>query len=218
MANGHMPGVEESWRVLRIMGEFVNSIDTLSEIKRAVTIFGSARLKEDNPYYKCAQKTAALLVKKGFSVITGGGPGIMEAGNRGARDEKGESIGLNIELPFEQQPNPYISKLLSFRYFFVRKVMFLKYTKAIVIFPGGYGTLDEMFESLTLIQTNRIHKMPVILVGKDFWSKIIDWIKEKLVDDGYISPEDIYLFKLVETPEEIIEIIDSQLGRSGIVS
>lgn len=218
MANGHMPGVEESWRVLRIMGEFVNSTDTLSEIKRAVTIFGSARLKEDNPYYKCAQKTAALLVKKGFSVITGGGPGIMEAGNRGARDEKGESIGLNIELPFEQQPNPYISKLLSFRYFFVRKVMFLKYTKAIVIFPGGYGTLDEMFESLTLIQTNRIHKMPVILVGKDFWSKIIDWIKEKLVDDGYISPEDIYLFKLVETPEEIIEIIDSQLGRSGIVS
>ncbi|MDR0331806.1 MAG: TIGR00730 family Rossman fold protein, partial [Chitinispirillales bacterium] len=164
------------WRIFRIMSEFVEGFETLSKLNACVTIFGSARTPEDHPHYKLAVETASAVSRAGFGVITGGGPGIMEAANRGAHKEGGASIGLNIQLPFEQTPNPYIKTPLNFRYFFVRKVMFLKYTTAVIIMPGGFGTLDEMFETLTLVQTEKVNPIPVILMGKSFWKGLIDWL------------------------------------------
>ena len=202
-----MPDIEESWRVLRIMGEFVNSFDELSSVRNAVTIFGSARTKKDSEQYKKAEKTAELLVKNGFAILTGGGPGIMEAGNKGAYEANGESIGLNIKLPYEQYPNPYIKRLLNFRYFFVRKVMLLKYSKAVIVFPGGFGTMDELFETITLIQTKKVPKLPVVLVSKKFWEGAISWIKDRLIEDKMIDPDDINLFAVVDEPEEVIDYI-----------
>ncbi|PIW63627.1 MAG: TIGR00730 family Rossman fold protein [Candidatus Omnitrophica bacterium CG12_big_fil_rev_8_21_14_0_65_50_5] len=199
--------MEDPWRVFRIMSEFVDGFHEMSDIGPAVTIFGSARTASDHRWYKDAEKTARLLVKEGYAVITGGGPGIMEGANKGTMESAGQSIGLNIDLPFEQKPNPYIAQLIHFHYFFARKVMFLKYAKAFVIFPGGYGTLDELFESLTLMQTKRMDKFPVVLYDSKFWKGLMDWIKGDLVDVKNISPEDVDLFTLVDSPEEVANVI-----------
>lgn len=198
---------EDPWRVFRIMAEFVDGFHELSEVGPAVSIFGSARTKTSNQWYKQAEKTAELLVKEGYAVITGAGPGIMEAGNKGAKQAKGESIGLNIDLPFEQKPNKYITELIDFHYFFCRKVMFVKYASAFVIFPGGYGTLDEFFESVTLIQTHRLGKFPVILYGSKFWGGLIDWLKQSVLKEKNIDPEDMDIFQVVDKPEDVIKII-----------
>ncbi|MBF0384836.1 MAG: TIGR00730 family Rossman fold protein [Candidatus Omnitrophica bacterium] len=200
--------MEDPWRVFRIMSEFVNGFDDLSHVKKAVTIFGSARTDSNDPMYKLTRETAELFGKKGYSIITGGGPGIMEAGNIGAVDACAESIGLNIELPFEQKPNAYINNLIGFHYFFVRKVMFLKYAKAFLIFPGGYGTFDEMFECLTLAQTGRMPKVPIIFFGKDFWEGIMNWLKTTVLTEQKISPEDLDLFKIVESSKEALDIVN----------
>jgi len=199
--------LEDPWRVFRIMAEFVEGFDQLSEIGNAVSIFGSARTKRTDKFYKMADQTARLLVKEGYSVITGGGPGIMEAGNKGAVAAQGESIGLNIDLPFEQKANPYITTLINFHYFFCRKVMFVKYAKAFVIFPGGFGTLDEFFESVTLIQTRRIPRFPVILVGRDFWKDLVAWLKNTVAKEKNISPEDVEIFRIVDKPEDVVKEI-----------
>ena len=213
------PG-EETWRVFRIMAEFVEGFEELAAIGPAVSIFGSARSQPDSKYYQMAVETAKLFAKAGFTVITGGGGGIMEAANKGALESKGKSIGLNIDLPTEQLPNEYQNLTLNFRYFFCRKVMFLKYAHGFVVFPGGYGTMDELFESLTLIQTLRQAYFPVILVGSDYWSGLIEWIKEKVLNENKnISPEDIDLFKIVDEPKEIVKIITDfkkKNGRSGL--
>ena len=199
----------ESWRLFKIMGEFVEGIDTLHDLGPAVSIFGSARTAQDHPDYKKAQDVAALFANSGYAVITGGGPGIMEAANRGAAEQKGQSVGLKINLPFEEKGNPYLTSQVQFDYFFVRKVMFVKYAQAYIIMPGGLGTLDELFETLTLVQTRRIRQMPVILMGSDFWGGLLDWIKERLLADQLISPEDIGLFHLVDQPEQALEIVQS---------
>jgi hypothetical protein len=197
----------DTWRVFRIMGEFVEGFDELATVTRGVSIFGSARTLPDSPHYQAAQETAALLVRAGFAVITGGGPGIMEAANRGAYEAKGVSIGCNIELPFEQKPNPYQTRSLTFDYFFVRKTMFVKYSTAFIIFPGGFGTLDELFEALTLIQTRKIRNFPVVLVGKQFWSGMMDWLNEVLLAEKTISAQDLVLLHLTDSPAEAVEII-----------
>lgn len=198
----------ESWRVLRITGEFVDAIDTLYKLPPAVSVFGSARLPEDNEYYKSAQECGKLLVEAGFAVITGGGPGIMEAANRGAYEAKGTSVGLNISLPQEQQANPYQTVEIDFRYFFIRKVMFVKYARGFIIFPGGFGTLDEFFESLTLMQTLKIKPFPVVLVGTAYWSSLVDWMKTRLVDMfGTIEGCDLDLFTIVDDPAEAVKIV-----------
>jgi uncharacterized protein (TIGR00730 family) len=189
------------------MAEFVEGFEALEKTKNGITVWGSARVKEDNIWYKKAVKTGELLVKEGYSVITGGGPGIMEAANKGASLANGDSIGLNIELPHEQKPNPYIKTLISFKYFFTRKVMFLKYTKGFIIFPGGYGTLDEFAETITLIQTRRIHKFPIVLMGKEYWEGLLNWLDKRLLVDDYIEKQDLNLFQVAEEPEEAIEII-----------
>jgi uncharacterized protein (TIGR00730 family) len=199
--------LEDPWRVFRIMAEFVDGFDQMSNIDKAVTIFGSARTKKTEHMYAMAEKTAALLVKDGYMVITGGGPGIMEAGNKGAMEAGGESIGLNIDLPFEQKPNPYVKTLINFHYFFCRKVMFVKYAKAFVIFPGGFGTLDELLESLTLIQTKRIGKFPVILFGSSYWNGLLVWLKDVVLKERNISPADMDAFRVVDTPEAVIKEI-----------
>jgi len=199
--------VEDPWRVFRIMAEFVEGFDELSDIGPAISIFGSARTSEKDPMYKDTVKTAQLLVKEGFAIITGGGPGIMEAGNRGACHKKGQSIGLNIDLPFEQKPNEYIEKLINFHYFFCRKVMFLKYAKAFVIFPGGFGTMDELFESLTLIQTKRMEKFPVILYGSKFWKGLEKWLEDSVLKAGNICAKDLKIFRTVDKPEEVVRVI-----------
>lgn len=199
--------IEEPWRVFRIMSEFVDGFYRLSQIGPAVTVFGSARTHRGQKYYRLAEQTAGLLVKEGFAVITGGGPGIMEAANKGASMAGGDSIGLNIELPFEQKPNPYVKTLFNFHYFFSRKVMFVKYAKAFVIFPGGFGTMDEFFESITLIQTNRIERFPVVLVGKSFWQGMIVWLKEALLKEGNVAPSDLDLFKIVDHPKDVVNVI-----------
>ena len=199
-----------SWSIFKIMSEFVEGYETLAKIGPSISIFGSARTEESHPHYEMARKTARLLAEQGWGVITGGGPGIMEAGNRGARDVKGKSIGLNINLPFEQYANEYIDadKLINFDYFFVRKVMFVKYCQGFVVLPGGFGTLDELFEALTLVQTNKKAKYPIILVGKEFWSGLLDWIQNTMLNENkYISPEDMFLFKVVDTPEQAVEEI-----------
>lgn len=201
----------DSWAIFKIMSEFVNGYEKMGRIGPCVSIFGSARTPKSDPYYKLAEEIAFKVSEAGYGVITGGGPGIMEAGNKGAHLGKGTSVGLNIDLPFEQHFNPYIDndKNLQFDYFFVRKVMFVKYSQGFIIMPGGFGTLDELFEAITLIQTKKIGKFPIILVGSDFWSGLIDWI-EKVVLEKYtnISPNDMNLIKLVDTADEVVEIVD----------
>jgi|TARA_Y100000385_G_scaffold151468_1_gene157058 hypothetical protein len=201
----------DSWAIFKIMGEFVNGFEKMSKIGPCVSIFGSARTQADAPYYKLSTDIASAIVKAGYGVITGGGPGIMEAGNKGAHLAGGTSVGLNIDLPFEQHNNPYINpdKSLDFDYFFVRKVMFVKYSQGIVVMPGGFGTLDELFEAITLIQTKKIEKFPVILVGVSFWSGLLQWIKTTLLERfETISPKDLDLIHLVDTSAEVIEILD----------
>lgn len=197
----------DSWAIFKIMAEFVEGYEKLSKIGPCVSIFGSARSKPENQDFKLAEEIAYQLTQHGFGVITGGGPGIMEAGNKGANRGKGTSVGLNIELPFEQHDNPWIDsdKNLDFDYFFVRKVMFVKYSQGFVVMPGGFGTLDEFFEALTLIQTNKIGKFPIVLVGTDYWSGLLDWLKKTLVKDGKISPDDLDLFRLVDTAEDAVQ-------------
>ncbi|MEC5394156.1 TIGR00730 family Rossman fold protein [Bergeyella sp. RCAD1439] len=195
---------KDSWMIFKIMSEFVDGYEKLAKIGPCVSIFGSARLKEDDPYYQMAVDIAERITQLGFGIITGGGPGIMEAGNKGARKAGGKSIGLNIELPFEQHFNPYIDKNYSmdFNYFFVRKVMFVKYSQGFIVMPGGFGTLDELSEALTLIQTYKIAKFPIILVGSEFWEGLLDWFKSTLVKKGMIAEEDLNLFRVVDTAEE----------------
>ncbi len=197
----------DTWRVFRIMGEFVEGFDDLATITRGVSIFGSARTPADNPQYKAAQETAALLSRAGFAVITGGGPGIMEAANKGAFEAGGISIGCNIELPFEQFANRYLTRSLTFKYFFVRKTMFVKYSTAFIIFPGGFGTLDELFESLTLIQTRKIKNFPVVLFGSDYWGGMLEWVKATMLSEGKIAESDLKLLYLTDSPEEAVEIV-----------
>ena len=207
---------DEPWRIFRIMAEFVDSFETMSNQGPLVPIFGSARIKPDNEYYRSAEKLAALLVGKGYGVLTGGGPGIMEAASKGAYEAGGNSVGLNIRLPMEQHPNPYQNVALDFRYFFVRKVCFVKYAVALVAYPGGFGTLDEFSEAVTLIQTNKINHVPLVLVGKKFWQPMVDWFRNTmLLEYGAISEDDLKLFTLVDTPEEACEVI-VRLHRRGI--
>ena len=199
--------IEESWRIFRIMAEFIEAIDALSRIQPAVTIFGSARVKAEDPFYNKAEMLARRLAQKGFSVITGGGPGIMEAANKGAAEAGGKSIGMNIRLPFEQKPNPYANISIEYKYFFVRKVMFVKYAVAYVIFPGGFGTLDELFEALTLIQTKRIKSFPVILIGQEYWGGMIEWLRNTMVREDKIVAEDLDFIKIVDDPDEAVRHI-----------
>ncbi len=197
----------DPWRVFRIMGEFVEGFDTLANIGQAVSIFGSARVDPGDPQYTAAEETARLLVKAGYAVVTGGGPGIMEASNKGAKEAGGASIGCNIELPFEQGMNAYVDIAVNFRYFFVRKTMFVKYAEAFIIFPGGFGTLDELFEALTLIQTGKVRDFPVILFGTRYWHGLLQWIKEVMLAEGKVSPEDLNLLVVTDSPEEAVRIV-----------
>ena len=197
----------DPWRVMRIMGEFIEGFDTLASVNKAVTIFGSARIGPDDPHYDAAVETARLLTKAGFAVITGAGPGIMEAGNKGAQIGGGRSIGCNIELPFEQGANPYVDTLVNFRYFFVRKTMFIKYSVAFVIFPGGFGTLDELFEALTLIQTGKIYRFPVILFGRYYWAGLLRWLQTRVLSEGKISAGDLDLMLVTDDPAEAVQAI-----------
>lgn len=209
----------DSWAIFKIMGEFVNGYEKLSRIGPCVSIFGSARTKSDHKYYKLAQKVAEKIVNNGYGVITGGGPGIMEAGNKGAHLAGGTSVGLNIDLPFEQHDNPYIDhdKSLDFDYFFVRKVMFVKYSQGFVVMPGGFGTLDELFEAITLIQTNKIEKFPIILVGRDFWEGLMDWVKATLLTKfENISATDLELIHLVDNEDEVLDILNAFYKESGL--
>ncbi|MDO5980725.1 TIGR00730 family Rossman fold protein [Flavivirga spongiicola] len=209
----------DSWAIFKIMGEFVNGFEKMSKIGPCVSIFGSARTKPEDRYYKLAEKVAKGIVEAGYGVITGGGPGIMEAGNKGAHLGGGTSVGLNIDLPFEQHDNPYIDsdKSLDFDYFFVRKVMFVKYSQGFVVMPGGFGTLDELFEAMTLIQTHKIGKFPIILVGTDFWEGLLDWVKKTLLDSfSNVSAKDLDLIHLVDTEEEVIDILDAFYKESGL--
>ncbi|HEX6205480.1 MAG TPA: TIGR00730 family Rossman fold protein [Solirubrobacterales bacterium] len=196
---------EEDARLDRIRAEVEMGFDALRDVENGVSVFGSARIAADHPWYELTRETAACLVKHGFSVITGGGPGLMEAANRGAIEAGGESIGLNIELPHEQRPNEYLTRPLHFHYFFTRKLMFVRYARAFVIMPGGFGTLDELFEALTLIQTERIQNFPVILVDSEFWAPMLDWIDRSLEDHGLIAPGDKELLTVAEEPEQVCE-------------
>ncbi len=212
MPNNHQYVVDkitaqESWRMFHILAEFVEGFDTLARYHPAVSIFGSTRAKPEDEVYQKAERIGQLLAENGFSVITGGGPGAMEAANKGASLAGGKSIGLNIELPLEQKPNPYANITLRYRYFFVRKVMFVKYAVAYIILPGGFGTMDELFESVTLIQTHKIKPFPVILVGSNYWKGLLDWIKEVVLKEGRISPTDLDILQLIDDPEEIVKTI-----------
>ena len=200
----------DSWAVFKVMAEMVEGFEKLSKIGPCVSIFGSARTKMDSPYYKLAEKTAYLLTKQGYGVITGGGPGIMEAGNKGAHYGGGTSVGLNIDLPFEQHENPFIDndKFMTFNYFFVRKLMFMKYSQGYIVMPGGFGTLDELSEAITLIQTNKMVRFPIIMVVKEYWEGLLDWFKKTLIVEGNIAEEDLDLFILVDTAEEAVYEID----------
>ncbi len=197
----------DSWRVFRIMGECVNGFDALATITRGVSVFGSARTEEDNEYYIAARETGKLLAEAGFEVITGGGPGIMEAANRGAFESGGVSVGCNIELPFEQDPNPYQSHQLSFKYFMIRKTMFIKYSNAYVIFPGGFGTMDEVFEALTLIQTRKIRNFPVVMFGSSYWKGMLSWLQSTMLSEKNINSEDLSLMYLTDSPSDAVEFI-----------
>ncbi|HQQ95953.1 MAG TPA: TIGR00730 family Rossman fold protein [Cyclobacteriaceae bacterium] len=200
----------DSWMIFKVMSEFVEGFEKLAKIGPCVTIFGSARVKPNHAYYKTAEEIAFQLVQHGYGVVTGGGPGIMEAGNKGANRAGGKSVGLNIYLPHEQKGNPFIDadKLITFDYFFVRKVMFMKYSQGFIVMPGGFGTLDELTEALTLIQTKKIGRFPIVLVGKKFWSGMIDWIKKVLVTEAMIHEEDLELFNIVDKPEDAVKVID----------
>jgi uncharacterized protein (TIGR00730 family) len=201
----------DSWQIFKIMGEFVEGFEKMSKIGPCVSVFGSARTKPGTKYYKLAEEISFKLTREGYGVISGGGPGIMEAANKGAKAGGGKSVGLNIELPFEQHPNPFIDhdKLISFDYFFVRKTIFLKYSQGFIALPGGFGTMDELFEALTLIQTTKIAHFPIILAGKDYWSGLLDWIKKvMLAEENNVSVEDLDLFRIVDTADEAVEIIN----------
>ena len=203
--------IADSWQIFKIMAEFVEGFDKMAKIGPCVSIFGSARTKADNPYYKIAEEIAAKLVRHGYGVITGGGPGIMEAGNKGAHSEGGKSVGLNIELPFEQFNNIYIDsdKIINFDYFFVRKVMFVKYAQGFVVLPGGFGTLDELFEAITLIQTRKIGRFPIVLVGRAYWSGLMQWVEDVMLkEENNISPEDLHLIEIVDDATEAVKVID----------
>jgi hypothetical protein len=198
---------EETWRIFRIMSEFVDGFEVLSKVGKAVSIFGSSRMQRENKYYKLTEEIAYLLAKEGYAIITGSGPGVMEAANKGARKAKGHSVGLNIQIPLEQKPNKYVDTLLDFRYFFVRKVMFVKYAKAFVILPGGYGTLDEFTEAINLIQTLRIPQFPVVLFDSVYWKGMLDWLKGTVLKNGNISKEDLHIFTVVDSPKEVVNVI-----------
>lgn len=209
----------DPWRVFRIMGEFVEGFDELASLNRGVSIFGSARSKSNDPDYKAAEETAALLAAEGFAVITGGGPGIMEAANKGAFEAGGLSVGCNIELPFEQRPNQYQTHSVTFKYFFVRKMMFVKYSLGFIIFPGGFGTFDELFEALTLIQTKKIRNFPIVLFGSNYWNGLLNWLHDVVMADGKISEFDFRMFKLTDSPAEVVEIMTrSQSSLSELIS
>ena len=197
----------DTWRVFRIMGEFVQGFEDLAHITNGVSVFGSARTKPDDPEYRAAQETGALLARAGYAVITGGGPGIMEAANRGAFEAGGASVGCNIELPHEQRSNPYLTLSLKFKYFFVRKMMFVKYSDAFIIFPGGFGTLDELTEALTLIQTQKIHNFPVVLFGTRYWKPMLDWLRGPVLKEGKIVEADFRRLHVTDSPSEVVEII-----------
>lgn len=205
---------EDPWRIFRIMSEFVDGFEELSDVKEAVSIFGSAKTLPSARYYKLAEETAALLARNGYSVITGAGPGIMEAANKGAKKEDGDSIGLNILIPEQQKPNKYVTRLLEFKYFFCRKVMFAKYSMALIAFPGGFGTLDEFFEIITLVQTKRIDALPIILIGSDFWKGLVDWMKKTLLVHKTIDKSDLLIFKVVDTPQEALSAIKKYYKKS----
>ena len=198
---------EDPWRIFRIMAEFVDSFETLSQLGPAVTIFGSARLAPNDPHYQMAVAIGKMLAKENIAVVTGGGPGIMEAANRGASDAGAPSVGCNIELPFEQLPNPYLTKSLSFKYFFVRKTMFIKYSNAYVIFPGGFGTMDELFEALTLIQTRKIRNFPVVLFGSQYWRGLLSWLTSTMLNERMINTEDLGLIHLTDSPNDAVKFI-----------
>jgi len=198
---------EDPWRIFRIMSEFVDGFESLSDIGPAVTIFGSARSKPADRYYKLAEKIAFKLAKAKYAVITGAGLGIMEAANKGAKKAGGKSIGLNIDIPVVQNPNSYITDLIDFRYFFCRKVMFVKYASAFVVLPGGFGTMDEFFESITLIQTQRIEPFPVILIGKEYWKGLISWMKDTMLKERLVSKQDLALYKVTDNPDDVLRII-----------
>jgi uncharacterized protein (TIGR00730 family) len=200
-------GPDESWRMFAIMSEFVRAFTIMSEVGPCVSIFGSARSKKDAPEYIAAEKTAKLLAESGFGIISGGGGGVMEAANKGAAEAGGRSIGLNIELPHEQMPNSYANIQMHFHYFFIRKVVFVKYSQAYVIFPGGFGTLDELFESLTLKQTQRIRAFPAFLVGRNYWAGLFEWLRAEMLAKGFISPEDLESFTIVDDPEDVVKLI-----------
>jgi uncharacterized protein (TIGR00730 family) len=208
----------DPWRVLRIQAEFVDGFDALARVGPAVTIFGSARIHEDDPMYGMARDLAAELGRRGFAIITGGGPGIMEAANRGAREGGGLSVGCNIELPYEQQFNPYVDLGIDFHYFFVRKTMFVKYADGFVIFPGGFGTLDELFEALTLIQTGKIIHFPVVLIGRSYWQGLLGWIRERLLSEGKISPGDVDLMVVTDDVQEAAAVIERFVARKVAAS
>jgi uncharacterized protein (TIGR00730 family) len=202
------PSNDDTWRIFRIMAEFVEGFETLSKMGPCITIFGSARTPKENPYYALAEQLAAEAVKNGYGVITGGGGGIMEAANKGAFKAKGPSVGLNIQLPFEQAANPYIKTLISFRHFFCRKVMFLKYTSAVIVLPGGFGTLDELFETLTLVQTHKSTFLPVVLMGTAYWKGMVDWLNNATLAQDYISPEDMTLITSTDDPQTALATIN----------
>lgn len=209
--NWHEIKTADSWVIFKVLAEFVEGFDKLAKIGPCVSIFGSARTKPDHPYYKMTEEIAAKLVRHGYGVITGGGPGIMEAGNKGAYEQGGKSVGLNIYLPFEQHSNLFIDsdKNINFDFFFVRKVMFVKYAQGFVVMPGGFGTLDELFEALTLIQTKKIGRFPIVLVGRSYWSGLMDWIRSTMLEvENNINPEDLKLFSIVDTAEEAVHVID----------
>jgi uncharacterized protein (TIGR00730 family) len=197
----------DSWRVLRIMSEFVYGFDNLATVTRGVSVFGSARSAEGDPDYEAARETGRLLAEVGFEIITGGGPGIMEAANRGAHDARKVSVGCNIELPFEQQANPYLTKSLTFKYFFVRKTMFIKFSNAYIIFPGGFGTMDELFEALTLIQTRKIRNFPVVLFGSQYWRGLLQWLTTTMLNEKKINVEDLSLIHLTDSPKDAVDFI-----------
>lgn len=207
---------QDSWQIFKAISEFVEGYDKLAKIGPCVSIFGSARTKPDNKYYQLADEIAAKLVTKGYGVITGGGPGIMEAGNKGAREKGGKSVGLNIKLPFEQVPNKYVDpdKSINFDYFFARKVCFMKYSQGYIVMPGGFGTLDELFEALTLIQTKKIGRFPIVMVGSSFWSGMLEWIRETMLEQEHnVNPEDMNLIQVVDTADEAIKVIDDFYGK-----
>ncbi|GAB6178232.1 TIGR00730 family Rossman fold protein [Desulfobaculum senezii] len=207
--------MRESWRLFRIMAEVVDGFDTMSDIKNGISIFGSARIKHDDPLYQDTVELSGKLAKHGYSIISGGGPGLMEAANKGAKEADGESVGLHIQLPMEQGANPYCTTRVDFRYFFVRKLMFIKYASAYIAMPGGFGTLDELSEALVLIQTQRIKRFPIVLYKSDYWNGLLDWFKARLVEGGFAKEQDLELMTICDTPDEVVDFITSHVAVNG---